>query len=366
MTPIYKRWSADDDKILKQLFAEGLSHKDISISINRTLKAVQYRCFILKINKNKRWSKLDDDLLKKYITDGLMQKEIAILLNTTTKSIQYRCRTLKTISQNEGKFLCINCGYKNISSKLICINCGYKFRKCQSLSETHPELLKEWNYKRNNINPNNITFGCNEKVWWIDDLNHEWEDTIVHRTTKYYKCPYCFGHQTLRGFNDIWTTHPGICEELVDKEDGYKVSKGSEKKLKWKCKDCNNIWETTPLTRTNGSGCPRCFKSKGEKRILECLDNLCIKSIPQYKNILCKDKRFLPFDFYLPEYNICIEYQGEFHYQPHWNNNGKKYLKITTKHDKIKKEFCEQNNIDLIEIPYWDFDKIDKIIKGII
>jgi hypothetical protein len=362
------RWSPKDDEDLKDYLNQELSHREISFKLNRTIQAVSYRCLVLKLTKNKFWTLEEDELIINYTNAGLTQKEIGVLLNRTTKMIQYRCRCLKTTSQNEGKTLCVKCGYKNISSTPMCINCGHKFRECKSLAENNPELLKEWNYKRNIINPNCVTFRSNISVWWVDKLGHEWKMPITRRTGKNRKdgCPYCTGHQTLKGFNDIWTTHPEICEELVNKEDGYKVRRGSEKKLKWKCKDCNNIWETTSLTRTNGSGCPRCFKSKGEKRVLECLDNLYIKSIPQYKNTLCKDKNCLPFDFYLPDYNICIEYQGQFHSEPHWSSNGKKSLKTTIKHDKIKKEFCEKNNIELIEIFYWEFDNIEQIINGIL
>ena len=55
-----------------------------------------------------------------------------------------------------------------------------------------------------------------------------------------------------------------------------------------------------------------------------------------------------------------IEYQGKQHYtceQNGWNN--KEHLLLTQKHDEMKKEYCKQNNIKLIEIPYYDYDKID-------
>ncbi len=70
----------------------------------------------------------------------------------------------------------------------------------------------------------------------------------------------------------------------------------------------------------------------------------------------CKDKRILPFDFYLPRFNTVIEVQGEQHYHPvpFKNENTAKNNFIKTKeHDKIKKEYCKNNNIELLEIPYY-------------
>ena len=71
----------------------------------------------------------------------------------------------------------------------------------------------------------------------------------------------------------------------------------------------------------------------------------------------CKDAHVLPFDFYLPQYNILIEFDGEQHYHPiprGKNNDGTKDYEILTKHDKIKTDYCIKNNIKLIRIPYWE------------
>lgn len=66
----------------------------------------------------------------------------------------------------------------------------------------------------------------------------------------------------------------------------------------------------------------------------------------------CKDKRKLSFDFYLPEYNICIEYDGIQHYESIEYWGGHKNFNYIKKHDQIKTDFCENNNIKLIRIKY--------------
>lgn len=66
----------------------------------------------------------------------------------------------------------------------------------------------------------------------------------------------------------------------------------------------------------------------------------------------------LPFDFYLPEYNLCIEYDGEQHFKPvDFANKGRewadKQFEIRRTCDEIKTEYCKKNNIKLLRIPYF-------------
>ena len=78
----------------------------------------------------------------------------------------------------------------------------------------------------------------------------------------------------------------------------------------------------------------------------------------------CKDKKVLPFDIYLNDYNTLIEFQGEQHYRPvrfgdESFEEAKEKFEYTKKHDEIKKKYCIDNNIPLIEIPYWKFDDLE-------
>ena len=82
--------------------------------------------------------------------------------------------------------------------------------------------------------------------------------------------------------------------------------------------------------------------------------------------IECKNIKKLRFDFYLPNINICIEYQGEFHYKTIEGISKINSLTTQIKCDNIKKEYCKNNNIELIEIPYWDFKNIETILNNIL
>ena len=112
-----------------------------------------------------------------------------------------------------------------------------------------------------------------------------------------------------------------------------------------------------------GNRCPRCKKSKGEVKISKVLDDLNIIYMEQYKFDDCRFYNHLPFDFYLPEYNILIEYDGKQHFI--LNSFGKDmwhFVDIKIR-DTVKNVYCENNNIELIRIPYWEFNDIENILK---
>lgn len=133
----------------------------------------------------------------------------------------------------------------------------------------------------------------------------------------------------------------------------------------WLCKcDCGNYHEAgvNALKTKRVQSCG-CLRSIGEKLIKNILINNNINFEQEYSFNNCinpQTKRKLRFDFYLPNYNCCIEYQGKQHYE--YNKNWvqtKEEFKEGIKRDKIKKEYCQQNNIKLIEIPYTDYNKIN-------
>ena len=114
----------------------------------------------------------------------------------------------------------------------------------------------------------------------------------------------------------------------------------------------------TPHQHIRGEGCPQCKESKGEKKIRELLKNNKIEYTPQKRFKDCKNKNSLPFDFYLPKLNVCIEYDGIQHFKAIDNWGGQKELELRRKHDNIKTTYCKNNDIKLIRIKY--NEKIEK------
>lgn len=126
---------------------------------------------------------------------------------------------------------------------------------------------------------------------------------------------------------------------------------------------CGEIWNVCPDKFKNSRECPSCKReSKGERKISSILENLKFSFIKQYRFKNCFDKGVLSFDFYIPEFNMCIEYQGEQHYRPVSIFGGDDSFKSQIKRDKIKKKYCKLNSIDLLIIPYWKIQDVEKII----
>lgn len=113
--------------------------------------------------------------------------------------------------------------------------------------------------------------------------------------------------------------------------------------------------------------CPECNISSGELRIRDFMLKNNINFIQQYKFKDCKNKNSLPFDFSIFDINnnllLLIEYQGQQHYKPVDIFGGDERFKYQQKLDKIKNIYCLKNNLPLLRIPYWDFDKIEQILS---
>ena len=112
-----------------------------------------------------------------------------------------------------------------------------------------------------------------------------------------------------------------------------------------------------------GQGCPKCKQSRGEKEIERFLIENGIEYITQKTFEGCKNKRMLPFDFYIPSKNLCIEYDGELHFQSIEFFGGDESLEKTVKHDGIKNSFCKENDVNLIRISYINFNNIKNILS---
>lgn len=131
----------------------------------------------------------------------------------------------------------------------------------------------------------------------------------------------------------------------------------------WKCQcQCGKIIEVRSKDLRSGHtrSCGCLNVSKGEDKIKNTLSILNIRYIQQKTFEDLKYKSNLKFDFFLPDYNTCIEYQGEQHYNSVTIFGGEEKFQEIRKRDNIKKQWCKNNNVNLIEIPYWDLDKINE------
>jgi len=128
-----------------------------------------------------------------------------------------------------------------------------------------------------------------------------------------------------------------------------------------KCNIHNKYYTQTVNDHMRGNiGCKLCTATVGELAVAKYLDKHNIDFIQEYR---FTDVVFIHYyDFYLPELNILIEYDGEQHYKPVKNLGGKKGLIQTKIRDKRKDDLAITINIPLIRIPYYKLDELDKFL----
>lgn len=118
------------------------------------------------------------------------------------------------------------------------------------------------------------------------------------------------------------------------------------------CKE-HGVFEITPNNHLNCRGCPSCTSSSLELITESFLkeNNIHFKAQYVFENL--KDKKYLRYDFYLPEKNLLIELNGKQHYEwiPFFHKTRKDFL-LQKHHDWLKRKFARDNGLKLVVIPY--------------
>jgi hypothetical protein len=160
-------------------------------------------------------------------------------------------------------------------------------------------------------------------------------------------------------------------KEVIVHKNKYNYDKekylNSKNKIEIVC-EIHGVFSQSPTEHLSGCGCPKCNSSKGENKIRCYLIDNNIYFEEQKKFPDCRNLRSLPFDFYIPDLNILIEYQGELHFDKMRIKNKNlafEKLQRTKQNDQIKKEWCKNNNIKLLEILYTDYNEIENILNNL-
>lgn len=179
-------------------------------------------------------------------------------------------------------------------------------------------------------------------------------------------CPKC----KTRGINsrDINSLH-----ELAKKQNGFLISDkylgmNNHVKYEWKCTK-EHKFKSTANNVVNGKWCPICKESKGEKSVNNYLSKIGLKFnidyFRQFKFEDCKNKKPLAFDFWIPRFNLLIEYDGQQHFKEvtgSWiPNYGLEKIQFL---DNIKNQYCKNKNIDLLRISYKEFNQVENILEN--
>lgn len=226
--------------------------------------------------------------------------------------------------------------------------CGQGCPKCSNnILFTTDEFILKANLKHNYIFNYSLIYKLNKKVKIICPLHGIFEQ-ISKNHLRGDGCPTCSGNKKL-------TTEEFINKSKLKHGEKYDYSLvnyiNNSKKVIIICEKHGEFIQA-PNCHLNGSGCITCRHSKGEKLIKKFLLENKIKHIPQKRFKDCKYLLPLPFDFYLPDYNICIEYNGRQHYESIKSWGGDIEFKKRQFKDKIKMDYCINKNIQLLIIKY--------------
>jgi hypothetical protein len=316
MTRVCRRWTKEEDEIILDYANKGFTYKEISPIVNRTVPAINIRLRHLGFTKITDWSKEEIELLRIYTNKGLSYIEISQKINRTLSAIERQCHIHKIY------------------------------------------VIPQWTNEEDKILIDYINLGLSSVQ--ISILMNKTDSAIAHRTHRiglksksYEKYIVNVGDKQTKGFLEV-------------------VNKITEHQLECLCCKCGKICQIDRYSFNNNKvkSCG-CLVSYYESVIEKILNKYNIGYKKQKTFDKCVYKNKLRFDFYLLDFNILIEYNGIQHYpkkckkSPTYNPkhmHSNKKLKENQIRDEIKRKFCKNNNIKLIEIPYWEKNNIEQIL----
>lgn len=207
----------------------------------------------------------------------------------------------------------------------------------------------------------NTVLRCRCKI-----CGHNWE-TKASNLLNNKRCPQC---GMKKRFSAITKSYDVFISEIQDINPNINIIGpyvNTHTKIECECLLDGCRWYATPSNLLKGTGCPICNQSKGEQRIKNYLDMHYISYNFQHRFNYCRNKRSLPFDFYIESKNLCIEFDGMQHFQPVnfggcSNEMASKAYSNTVCNDEIKTKYCKNNGINLLRISYLDQNEIESIL----
>lgn len=289
------------------------------------------------------------------------------------------------ISKGTNKKIWIKCQEKDYhgSYEISCpdfirgYRCGYCASKKVHPKDSFGQWLKDSNLiylwsSKNTIDPFTISKSNSKKVWMLcSNIDYHNDSGGYEISCANFvngkRCSYCKSMYKVHVKDSFGYKFPDKveCWHEDNNKSPYEVASNSRTKYKFRCNKCEHVWSVKLYNVSlNKTWCPKCNESKGEKRIRKWLKdrNIFYETQKTYNDLVGINNGLLSYDFYLPNYNLLIEYQGQFHD----GNNGcqkDKDLKRQQEHDRRKRQYAKDNNIKLLEIWYHDFNNIEEILE---
>lgn len=295
---------------------------------------------------------------RKYTHDEFVELLKTVNSNLTVTG-EYRSMNQKI------KVRCNICGYEWMSKASHLFN-GHGCPKCVGFYKTHDEFMSEASKRKNKkikILGNYVNSHTEIDVMCLT-CGRKW-GMLPYGILNGNGCKVCSVKNN--GIN-LRKTMDDFIKDVYDIHGDSIQIKGlyvnAKQRVKCKCSICGHEWNPIAESLLAGYGCPNCKKSWGEIRIEKyCIkNNIAYTRTQKYDGLYGVGGRNLSYDFYLPLYNLLIEFQGEQHIHSKEHFGGEKQLKKQQEHDRRKREYAKTHNINLLEIWYYDIDKVDQIL----
>ena len=232
--------------------------------------------------------------------------------------------------------------------------------------ELNEPLNKYWDWENNDINPY-LIYKCSHIEIWLKCTNTNYHES--YKTSPYRLkcgnggCPYCHGKKTHK-FDSFGYKYPEYSQYWGNNDKTpYEVPPYSHYEYNIKCSKCNKEFRDRLRGKKTRILCSDCNGSKLENKVAFVLNkyNIVYEHQKEFEGLLGVRGGNLSYDFYLPNYNILLECQGEFHDGVAYQLSEKDFIK-QQEHDKRKFEYAIKHNYIPLEIWYWDYDNIEEIL----
>lgn len=262
------------------------------------------------------------------------------------------------------------CGYLFETTPYSFTNMGTRCPKCRpNYQPTNEEFVKEVILAVGSEYTFTDTYVISQTpIGVTHNCGYSWRVSPANFLAKKSRCPKCAGNAKYTQDEFTKKVYDSFGDEYTFIEDYINYVTAIL------CRhECGLEWDIAPNNLFQGKRCPRCYNdSKGERLVRCILSKSKHKFTTQKTFDGCAHEKLLRFDFYIPELNTCIEYDGEQHYRPvDFSGKGTVYaikeFELTKKRDGIKNKYCRDNNINLIRIPYYLTDgEIEEVIDNLV
>lgn len=278
---------------------------------------------------------------------------------------------------------CPECAKKIISQK----NSARNIKISGRFVDLYPDLAKRFDKEKNeDINIQDLSPHSGKRIWWKCDIcGHSWQSNVASVVDNKGNCPRCYRQNAVNNIisyrlnknGSLADNYPNLLEEWdYDKNidtTPERITSKSNKKVWWKCKRCGHEWQASIAKRTEGKGCPHCYrfeKSNLQKKVQGYIEEKYdYIFLHEYDcSLKCRNPdtdHLLPYDNELIIANnakIIIECNGEQHYKicgltklaaKKYNVTPEETLKYIQSKDEYKKSYAISQGYHYLTIPYW-------------